>query len=177
MFGLSRKKHTHASSGTDGLVAATGALDRALMELLQELDCKRSDINPYEVSAFSMTFVSGVYLVYAKGTDQAKTRFLDAFAWSVPSRLLKVYDSSIGDQDYDEPAFLRLYQERYPVYSALIPNALSAESENGGIHLLMTIYECAVMRPGTPPMLKITLYQTAMIELLTETIRLVRERV
>jgi len=160
-----------------GLVGVTGALDRALVNMLSKLDVDRSQINPFEVSFFSMSVISGAYSIHASGSLAMNASIVDEFVRSMSGHLLKSYGDFYGDSHYDDERILTTYHDRYKVYGGLIPSALSPDDEHGTITLFLMLYKNAVSNSEMPPMMKLTLYQVALLECVLEAIRMVKSRV
>lgn len=173
MFDFGRKK---SDDLVKGLIGATGALDRAVAELLRRIDHRGSQ-DTLKLAFYSMSAVSFAYFMYSKGQPDRKMEILDSYASRLISDLPKHHSASFDRHLHSPEQLIQQYRKAHGAYSDLLSEVFVEKKSESAITMMMVLWQDVTGQDARSKMIQLSTYSAMLLEFTQEAFQMVKERV
>lgn len=173
MSGFGRKRQEEIIAG---LIGATGALDRALAQLLSRIDPSAPQ-DPFKLSYYSMSAVSYAFFMYSKEPNEKKVEILDAYASRQISELPGYHKQAFDPGSHSSARLIHDYQNAHASYSKLIHKIFGEAKNDSVVTLMMVLWQTVTGASAQGKMIELSIYSAMLLEFTGETFNMVRQRV
>src|SRR5439155_4935504 len=171
-FGVSRFRGLHTMFGFErqrqeeiftGLIGATRALDRAVVQLFNQIDPSAPQ-DPLKLSYYSMAAVAYAFFMYSKQPDDKKIEILDAYASRLISKFPEYHKQAFDPVSHSTARLIRDYQNAHRSYSDLLHKIFAQAKSDSAITMMMVLWQTVTGKSAQGKMIELSAYSAMLVE-------------